>query len=173
MEQSSIRQATENPKKANKNKNFVKLVYARGKADGVTARDLLIEISEKSKLPLRKFGKISCFAHCTRIEAPEGSLRQILRAFNTDGEELLKIDEGKQEKESVSERPRRERRSFSGEDKKSTVAKKTAAKKSEAPKAPRRKLRDMFSEWENEAAWNEPENTIPAPKKKLRRIAKS
>ena len=129
---------------------------------------------------MRKFGKISCFAHCTRIEAPEGNLRQILRAFNTDGEELLKIDEGKPEKESVSERPKRERKGFAGENRKPAESKKAAAgkksfsdRKSEAPKAPRRKLRDMFSEWENEAAWSETENNIPAPKKKLRRIAKS
>ena len=39
--------------------------------------------------------------------------------------------------------------------------------------ASKNSLRDMFSEWENEAAWSDPENTIPAPKKKLRRISKS
>ena len=169
------------PEKANKNKNFVKLVYAKGKADGVSARDLLIEISDKSKLPLRKFGKISCYAHCTRIEAPEANLRQILRAFNTDGEELLTIDEGKVQEEETP-RPKRERKEFSGSGRKSFEGKKSAGekksfegkksaagKKSDAPKAPRRKLRDMFSDWENEAAWTDQDNTTIERRKKPRR----
>lgn len=127
------------PEKANKNKNFVKLVYAKGKADGVTARELLIEISEKSGLPLRRFGKIACYAHCTRIEAPEGNLRQILRAFNSGKEELLRIDDGTEEKREAA--PKRERRK--------SERRENADRAPAAPKA-KRKLRDMFSEWENE-----------------------
>ncbi|MBR7119776.1 MAG: DEAD/DEAH box helicase [Lentisphaeria bacterium] len=127
------------PEKANKNKNFVKLVYAKGKADGVTARELLIEISEKSGLPLRRFGKIACYAHCTRIEAPEGNLRQILRAFNSGKEELLRIDDGTEEKRDAA--PKREHRK--------SERRENADRAPAAPKA-KRKLRDMFSEWENE-----------------------
>ena len=132
-----------------KNKNFVKLVYAKGKADGVTARDLLIEISDKSGLPLRRFGKIACYAHCTRIEAPEGNLRQILKAFNNGKEELMKIDDGKAEEEQ-SERAPRGRRS----ERKPRQERSERAERTERPpreRAPKRKLRDMFTEWENEA----------------------
>lgn len=127
------------PEKANKNKNFVKLVYAKGKADGVTARELLIEISEKSGLPLRRFGKIACYAHCTRIEAPEGNLRQILRAFNSGKEELLRIDDGTEEKREAA--PKRECRK--------SERRENADRAPAAPKA-KGKLRDMFSEWESE-----------------------
>ena len=104
-----------------------------------------------------------------------------MRAFNTDGEELLTIDEGKVQEEETP-RPKRERKEFSGSGRKSFEGKKSAGekksfegkksaagKKSDAPKAPRRKLRDMFSDWENEAAWTDQDNTTIERRKKPRR----
>ena len=171
------------PEKAQKNKNFVKLVYARGKADGVTARDLLIEISEKSGLPLRRFGKIACYAHCTRIEAPEGNLRQILRAFNTSGEELMKLDDGKaeepapREKRERDSRPRRRREDDfpqSGSERRERPRRRREddfpqSGSERRERSPKRKLRDMFQEWESEASVQEFDQQPSFSKKKPRK----
>ena len=150
------------PEKAQKNKNFVKLVYARGKADGVTARDLLIEISEKSGLPLRRFGKIACYAHCTRIEAPEGNLRQILQAFNSGREELMRVDDGKAEPENNSKPSARAAKGG-----KKRFEREEPQKRAE--RAPKRKLRDMFAEWEDEAVSAQSDTSAPERKKRQRR----
>lgn len=155
------------PEKAQKNKNFVKLVYARGKADGVTARDLLIEISEKSGLPLRRFGKIACYAHCTRIEAPEGNLRQILKAFNNRGEELIQIDNGSQQDDSAPQRGKRtDEKRRSRRDREPAAQQNKSERKERAPK---RKLRDMFAEWENEVTSDQPDVSTFERKRKPRR----
>ena len=150
------------PEKAQKNKNFVKLVYARGKADGVTARDLLIEISEKSQLPLRRFGKIACYAHCTRIEAPEGNLRQILKAFNSGKEELMKVDDAKSEPEQ-SKTPR------GAKGGKRRAEQRPADGEKRQERAPKRKLRDMFAQWEDEITSASADTPAPVRRKKQRR----
>ena len=150
------------PEKAQKNKNLVKLVYARGKADGVTARDLLIEISEKSQLPLRRFGKIACYAHCTRIEAPEGNLRQILKAFNSGKEELMKVDDAKSEPEQ-SKTPR------GAKGGKRRAEQRPADGEKRQERAPKRKLRDMFAQWEDEITSASADTPAPVRRKKQRR----
>ena len=149
------------PEKAEKNKNFIKLVYARGKADGVTARDLLIEISEKSGLPLRRFGKIACYAHCTRIEAPEGNLRQILKAFNSGKEELIRVDDG-------TPVPERESRPSRSERKRPAAPRRKDERQNAEPHS-RRKLRDMLFDWEQEVNSAEQDTQAPARRKRQKR----
>ena len=166
------------PEKAEKSKNFVKLVYAKGKADGVTARDLLIEISDRSGLPLRRFGKIACYAHCTRIEAPEGNLRQILKAFNSGREELMRVDDGAPEEAPASGNKRRpsrrgERDEAPDYERKPSERRNSDRKPQDRKRdaaAPSRKLRDMLSIWEDEVSVAEQQETdIPARRKRPRK----